>query len=312
MLCSCSPGALETTQHSTLHRSKGCSHAKRDRHAQVCAHTASARSASHVTFAREMILDSQQQQTDAQWWRQLAAEAHADPTSLLHHVTHVALDESRTVTQSNCVVTMYSLFASNGEQLQVAMKHVDLEANNYRDEEHRTRSLHSYQVETNFLAAHAAQLSGCGAPVAQQHAALWNDAHTQGVQVVGDLHCWCQGSSAGPSQQIDGIAKTNQAAGEAAQTAADSTDHAGTRSQYQRGQLSWDELNAAIHWLAAFHAEFWRGGSCPGAMHGRDAAWCAGVHSPCFPKWCALILVSQMVCTHLVFPNGVHSSWFPK
>lgn len=57
----------------------------------------------------------------------------------------------------------------------------------YRDEEHRSRSLRSYQVERAFYAHAAPLLQARGVPLPHMHASAWSDDCLQGVTVLEDL-----------------------------------------------------------------------------------------------------------------------------
>jgi hypothetical protein len=65
-------------------------------------------------------------QCDAEWWQKLGRQAG---TAELSEVQSVSVDRARDIEQNNCTVRFYKLRTRHGEQLSVALKYVNLDAN---------------------------------------------------------------------------------------------------------------------------------------------------------------------------------------
>eukprot|EP00892_Ulva_mutabilis_P000308 jgi/Ulvmu1/10278/UM060_0080.1 len=163
------------------------------------------------------------------WWHALAE--HCRSTQLAQ-VTDVEPREG-TVVQSNCVIRRYRLHIENSDHVSVVIKQVQLAQNKYRDEEHRSRSLRSYQVERGFYGHVAPLLRERGVPLPALLAAAWSGDCMRGVAVMEDLAC-------PPGHDAD---------------AEQRAEHG--RSLLQRLALGVEDARHALAWLAGFHAACW-------------------------------------------------------
>ncbi|GMH38625.1 hypothetical protein BSKO_06509 [Bryopsis sp. KO-2023] len=133
------------------------------------------------------------------------------------------------VEQRNCLIQPLRLTLSSGDFCDVVVKHIRLNPEYFRDEQHLKRTQDSYQVETAFYRNFARKAVGGGAHVSEPVLVRWSADTRDVVIVLRDL-------------RSDPLAESCGITG---------------RSTQQMLVLNREQAEVALGWLARFHASFW-------------------------------------------------------